>query len=67
MKPEENQFFGYSDVSYTNNDDATSISEYVFIMSGGTITWGSKKQTSVSLSLTESEYIALADVAWEVT
>ena len=67
VRPGENQFFGYSDTSYANNDDATSISGYVFSMGGGAITWGSRKQTSVSLSSTESEYVALADVAWEVT
>ena len=54
-------------MSYANNDDATSISGYVFSMSRGTITWGSKKQTSVSLSSTESEYVAMADAAREVT
>ena len=31
------------------------------------ITWGSKKQTSISLSSTESEYVAMADAAQEVT
>jgi len=67
VKPDEAQFFGYSDASYANNDDATLISGYVFSMGGGVITWGSKKQTSVSLSSTESEYVALADSAWEVT
>ena len=67
VNPKENQLSGYSDVSYANNDDATSISGYVFMMSGCAITWGSKKQTSVSLSSTESEYVALADAAWEVT
>ena len=66
MKPDENQFFGYSDASYANNNDATSISGYAFIMGGGTITWGSKKQTSMSLSSTESEYVALADAAQEI-
>ena len=62
-KLEENHFLGYSDASYANNDNATSISGYIFIMGGGTITWGSKKQTSVSLSSTESKYVALADAA----
>ena len=67
VKLGENQFFSYSDASYANNDDATSISGYTFIMGGGMITWGSKKQTSVSLSSTESEYVALADAAREIT
>ena len=52
----QNQFFGYSDVSYANNDDATSISGYAFIMGGGAITWGSKKQTSVSVTISSFPY-----------
>ena len=67
VKSKENLFLGYSDASYANNDDATSVSGYVSIMGGGAITWGSRKQTSVSLSLTESEYVALADAAREIT
>ena len=67
VKLGENQFFSYSNASYANNDDAMSISGYAFIMGGGTITWGLKKQTSVSLSSTESEYVALADAAQEIT
>ena len=61
------QFLGYSDVSYVNNDDATLISGYIFSMGGGVITWGSRKQTSMSLSSTESKYVVLADEAQEVT
>ena len=56
-KPEsgENHFKGYSDASYANNEDLTSVSGYVFLMNGGAISWGSKKQTDVALSSTESE------------
>ena len=65
-KPDKNQFFGYSDMSYANNDNTMFISGYAFIMGGGMITWGSKMQTSVSLSSTESKYVALADMAREI-
>jgi hypothetical protein len=67
-KPEkdENHFLGYSDASYANNDDLTSVSGNVFLMSGGAISWSSKKQNNVSLSTTESEYIALADATREI-
>jgi len=63
----ENQFLGYSNMSYVNNDDATLISGYVFSMSGGVVTWGSRKQTSMSLFSTESKYVVLADEAQEIT
>ena len=65
--PEENHFLGYSDASYANNDDVTSVSGYVFLMSGGAITWDSRKQNNVSLSTTESEYVALAEATRELT
>ena len=64
-EPGDNHFVGYSDASYANNEDQTSVSGYVFLMNGAAISWGSKKQTDVALSSTESEYIALAEAARE--
>jgi hypothetical protein len=43
----------------TDSDDRRSISGNVFVMSGGAISWTSKKQPTVALSTSESEYIAL--------
>ena len=63
--PGNNHFVGYSDTSYANNADQTSVSGYVFLMNGAAISWGSKKQNDVALSSTESEYIALAEAARE--
>ena len=63
----ETNLLGYSDASYANNNDLTSVSGYVFLMNEGAITWGSKKQNDVSLLTTESEYISLAETAKEVT
>ena len=40
-----------------------SVSRYTFMKAGSVITWGSKKQNSVSLSSTEAEYICLSDAA----
>ncbi|XP_073133807.1 secreted RxLR effector protein 161-like [Henckelia pumila] len=56
-------------ISYTNNDyagdleDRKSISGYVFLLSSGAVSWMSKKQTVVSLSTTEAEFIAAASCA----
>ena len=36
------------------------------MLAGGTISWGSKKQSTVALSSTEAEYIATAHAAKEV-
>ena len=54
---------GYSDSSFANNFDRTSVSGYNFMKAGGAITWGSKKQNIVSLSSTEAEYISMSDAA----
>ena len=52
-------------VSYVDADWASdpnsrhSISGYVFLLSGCLISWAAKKQPSISLSSTESEYMAM--------
>ena len=57
---------GYSDADWAGDiDDRRSTSGYVFSMSGGAISWRSKRQTCVSLSTAEAEYIALASAAQE--
>jgi hypothetical protein len=63
----QNNFIGYSDASFANNYDRTSVSGYTFLSAGGAITWGSKKQNIVSLSSTEAEYVCLSDAAREAT
>jgi hypothetical protein len=60
-----NLFHGYADAAYANVDDCKSTSGYVYIMAGGAITWRSKKQTTVALSSTEAEYIALSEAGRE--
>ncbi|KAI9037638.1 Ty1/Copia family ribonuclease HI [Aspergillus affinis] len=47
-------------------EDAKSTSGYVFKLAGAPISWSSKRQTSVSLSSTESEYIAQAYATQEL-
>ena len=51
---------GYSDADWaSDSDDRRSTSGNVFVMSGDAISWTSKKQPTVALSTSESEYIAL--------
>ena len=54
-------FYGFADAAYANTDHYHSTLGYVFIASGGAITWSSKKQTTVVLSLTEAKYVALSE------
>ena len=46
----ENPFYGFANATFTNHDDHKSTSGYVFLASGGAITWKSKKQTTIALS-----------------
>uniref|UniRef100_A0AAV1VK09 Integrase catalytic domain-containing protein n=1 Tax=Peronospora matthiolae TaxID=2874970 RepID=A0AAV1VK09_9STRA len=54
-------FRGYSDADWDGDlADRKSTSGYVFMLLGAPVSWGSKKQPSVSLSTSEAEYIALS-------
>ena len=65
LPQEPSFFFGYTDASYGNADDHRSISRYIFLTGDGTITWCSRKQTTIALSSTEAEYVALSEAAQE--
>jgi hypothetical protein len=56
---------GYCDADWGANEDRKSISGYLFMLGGGAISWSSKKQSTVALSSTEAEYIALVQAAKE--
>ncbi|GJT42224.1 zinc finger, CCHC-type containing protein [Tanacetum coccineum] len=52
---------GYTDASCSSNtEDNSSTSGWVFLLGGGAISWGSKKQTCITGSTMESEFVALA-------
>lgn len=58
-KCNEFKLIGYSDSDYAADaDTCRSTSGYIFKLSNGSITWSSKRQSTVSLSTTEAEYIA---------
>ncbi|XP_038695478.1 secreted RxLR effector protein 161-like [Tripterygium wilfordii] len=50
---------GFSDADWASDrDERKSTSGYVFILSGGAISWCSKKQSCIALSTMEAEYVA---------
>ncbi len=59
---------GYTDTDGSMAEDRRAISGYAFLIDGGTVSWSSKRQEIVSLSTTESEYVAathgLKEVLW---
>jgi len=57
---------GYSDANWGNDPDTRrSTTGYLFYLSGGVITWSSKRQPTVALSSMEAEYMAHAQVTIE--
>ncbi|GKB69413.1 zinc finger, CCHC-type containing protein [Tanacetum coccineum] len=51
---------GYSDASWINHvEDSSSTSGWVFLLGGGAISWAFKKQTCITGSTMESEFVAL--------
>ncbi|GJR40765.1 zinc finger, CCHC-type containing protein [Tanacetum coccineum] len=52
---------GYTDASWiSNTKDNSSISGWVFLLGGGAIAWAFKKQTCITSSTMEYEFMALA-------
>ncbi|KXJ71441.1 hypothetical protein RP20_CCG020560 [Aedes albopictus] len=65
-KGEVGAITGYSDADWAENrDDRKSHSGFVFQVNGGTVSWACRKQSCVSLSTAEAEFIALAEAAQE--
>jgi transposase InsO family protein len=57
---------GYADADWANDiEDRKSITGYVFKVFGSTVSWTTRKQSTVSLSSTEAEYIALSHAVCE--
>ena len=57
---------GYSDSDWANDKESRkSTSGFIFMLNGGPVSWCSKKHSTVALSSTEAEYIALTLTAKE--
>ena len=61
----EKQLTGYADADGSMAEDRHAISGYAFILHGGAVSWSAKRQEIVSLSTTESEYVAATHAAKE--
>jgi hypothetical protein len=56
---------GYADADGNMAEDRHAISGYAFLLHGGAVSWTAKRQEIISLSTTESEYIAATYAAKE--
>jgi len=57
---------GYADADGSMAKDRHAISGYAFLFHGGAVSWAAKRQEIVSLSTTESEYVAVTHASKEV-
>lgn len=61
-----NAIVGYSDADWAENrQDRKSNSGFIFKINGGTVSWACRKQSCVSLSTAEAEFIALSEAVQE--
>ncbi|GKE96748.1 hypothetical protein Tco_1581603 [Tanacetum coccineum] len=57
---------GFCDASWQcDKDDMKSQTGYVFVVNRGAIDWKSKKQTTIAMHATQSEYMAASEAAME--
>jgi hypothetical protein len=56
---------GYTDADGASQDHRHTITGFAFLVDGGTVLWGSRKQELVTLSTAESEFVAATHAAKE--
>ena len=58
---------GYSDADYAGDTETRrSTTGYIFMISGGAVSWTSQRQSTTSLSTTEAEYVAASTACREL-
>ena len=66
LDPNDISLKGYMDASYNRCiDSGKSTFKYIFTVARGAVSWKSKKQSIVTISSMESEYIAMTEVSKE--
>ena len=65
IKEDERRGAGFTDADWGASEDRKSISGYTFVLNGAAVSWNSKKQSTIALSSTEAEYIALTQAVTE--
>ena len=62
---EHHHLTGFTDADGSSQEHHHAISGYAFLIDGGAVSWASKKQELITLSIAESEYIAATHAAKE--
>jgi hypothetical protein len=61
----EQKLTGWADADGNMAEDRHAVSGFAFLIDGGAVSWSSKRQEIISLSTTESEYVAATHAAKE--
>ncbi len=65
--PKERRVVSFVDLDYAlDRNDRKSVSGYIVTIGGCIVAWQSKKQTGITLSTTEAEFVAMSTVATEM-
>jgi hypothetical protein len=59
------ELIGFADADGNMSEDCHAFSGYAFLLHGGAVSWSAKRQEIISLSTTESEYVAATHAAKE--
>ncbi|MFN8995785.1 MAG: Ty1/Copia family ribonuclease HI [Pseudomonadota bacterium] len=63
----EESVIAYADASWASDQDTgRSVTGYVIVINGTSVSWKSQRQPTVAMSSTEAEYMALFAVTQEV-
>jgi hypothetical protein len=62
---ENSELTGFTDADGSMAEDRRAVTGYAFLINGGAISWSAKRQEIVSLSTTESEYVAITHASKE--
>jgi hypothetical protein len=60
------RIIGFSDADWASNTHRFSISGFTFFVGAGIVSWSAKKQHLITISSTESEYVALTYASKEI-
>ncbi len=65
--PKERRVVAFVDSDYASDrNDRKSVSGYIVTIGGCIVAWQSKKQTGITVSTTEAEFVAMSTVATEM-
>ncbi|XP_067209998.1 uncharacterized protein [Linepithema humile] len=66
FRAKEEQLEAYADASFKDCEDSTSTGGYIIKLYGNAVSWRSYKQSHISLSTCQAEYLAMSEACQEI-